>query len=407
MPIRYEAYTAEGEKLSGTLAVDEPAQAEAQLWNSNLVVTSLKRERPLRDELLGQLYHQLPTVFRPRATELVSFTRELAFLLNAGISLHQALALLHERLANPLLKEATETIGKDIQTGLSFSEAVAKHKQIFPPLYTRLLTVGEETGTPMQALNQLADYMERQASLNQKVVAALRYPSLVAVVGLGAGFFMVTVSLPSLTKLLTEFGGKLPPTTRLLIFLTSVIASYGKWALILLALLGAVGWLYSRTEAGARRRDRLMLRLPVVGRVVRLAAMFRFSSTLYTMLSAGLPLVESMELTSRTTGNTEVRDAILAARNDVLQGQSFSQALGHQPVFPQLIPQMVAVGEQSGTLNKNLATLATLFDQETDRSVTAITSMIEPAMILVAGGVVGFIAVGVASALYGSLSQIR
>ncbi|MBI2918427.1 MAG: type II secretion system F family protein [Chloroflexi bacterium] len=407
MAIRYVAYSQDGRRVEGSLPVDTPAQAEEMLWRSELTVVSLKEDRPALQQFRHQLYHQVPTLFKPKALELVSFTRELATLLHAGIPLYSALGIVQERSGNPLLREAIHDIVQRIQGGGSFSDAVARHPTIFPPLYARLATVGEETGRLELILLEIANYMEGQAILTRKVVSAIRYPAFVAVVAVGAGFILVTFSLPALTLLFKEYGANLPITTKILIAITDIASAYGKLMFASVILLTIGLWAYFRTARGAPTRDALVLKLPVFGRVARLAVLYRFTSGLHTMLNAGLPLVEALQLAERTSGNSQVQGALVKTREDIMSGRSLSQAVGRQPLFPRFFSQMIAVGEQSGTLSQNLDSLAKFFNQETDRAVTALTGMIEPAMILVIGGTVGFIAVAVMSSLYGIIGQIK
>ncbi len=407
MAIRYVAYSQDGRRVEGTLQVQTPAQAEEMLWRSELTIASLKVERPFLKDIKRQLYQQVPTVFRPKAMELVSFTRELATLLHAGIPLHQALGIVEERVSNPLLKEAVVQISQDIQAGGSFSQALAKHPTIFPSLYARLATVGEETGRLESVLQEIASYIESQAVLSRKVTSALRYPAFVGVVATGAGFVLVNFSLPALTQLFREYGANLPITAKILIAITELVGSYGKITMAALALLAIGLWLYFRSPRGAPTKDALVLRIPMFGRVVRLAMLYHFTSGLRTMLNAGLPLVEALQLAERTAGNSRVRAALAKTREDVLTGRSLSQAVSRQGIFPRFFSQMVAVGEQAGTLSQNLDSLAKFFNEETDRAVTSLTGMIEPTMILVIGGGVGFIAVAVMSSLYGIIGQIK
>ncbi len=407
MTIRYEAYTSDGQKVSGALPVDTEASAEELLWRSNLIVTSLKPERAPGTGVLHQIYRQLPTLFHPSVQELVGFTRELATLLNAGIALREALIALQDRITSPLFKDAVLQIIQEIETGGSLSQAIAKHPSIFPLIYSRLVTVGEETGALARAISQVADYLERQGVLAARVTNALRYPAFVMVAGIGAAFVLLTFALPALASMLKEFGGELPITAKILMGIADIAARFGLWALLGIAVVAVGLGLYFSTPPGARRRSSLMLQTPLVGKVIRLAAMFRFTSGLSIMLSSGLPLVESLELTARVIGDIIISEIVLQVRGDVMGGLSLSQALARQPLFPSIVRHLVVVGEKSGTLQDNLNTASKFIDQETDRTISSLTAMIEPTMIVVMGGGMGFIAVAFFSALYGTLGQIK
>ncbi|MBI2866269.1 MAG: type II secretion system F family protein [Chloroflexi bacterium] len=407
MAIRYVAYNSEGRRVSGVLPVETPAQAEEFLWRSELVVASLKPERSRIKQLRRQLYGQLPTFFRPKAMELVSFARELATLLQAGIPLNSGLQIVEERAGNLLLREAIGKVRLDIQAGNSLSQAMARHPGVFPTLYCRLVTVAEETGRLELVLHEVANYLESQATLTRKITSALRYPAMVGLVGIVAGYVLLTYSLPALGNLFQEFGSEMPLPAKILIGVTNFAQQWAKLGPLILIALAVGLWLYFRTPRGAATKDALVLRAPFIGRAVRLALLYRFTSSLYTMLSAGIPLAEALELSARTSGNLQLRQALVRTREDILGGNSFSQAVSRQMIFPSIFCQMVVVGERAGTLSQNLLSLSKFFDAETDRAITALTAMIEPTLILVIGGAVGFVAMAVMSTLYGVIGQIR
>ena len=278
---------------------------------------------------------------------------------------------------------------------------------MFPHIFPRLVTVGEETGNLHLALNQIADHVEKQAGLGEKVRKALGYPAFVALVGMVAGFFLLTYSLPAMMGIFKEFGAKLPITVRILMAVSDFMQAYGMLGMGAVTAVGVALFLYFRSPRGTPVWDRLVLRLPLAGRVVWLRNMFHFTSTVHTLLAAGLPLTDALEMTARATGNSRIRDAILHTRNGIIAGQSFSEALATDPIFPDLIRQMANVGEESGTLAENLATLSNFYEQETERAVSGLTDKIEPTLILLVGGVVGFIAVAIMSTIYGVMGQIK
>ncbi|MEK7849105.1 MAG: type II secretion system F family protein, partial [Chloroflexota bacterium] len=401
MAIRYVAYTKEGERVAGTLNADSAAAAEETLWRSDLIVVSLRQARQKSRAGPSRLARLLPTLYRPKVSDLVNFTRDLATLLESGIALHTSLRVIQDRVANPLFKEAVKQVSSDIEAGGSLSQAVAKQPNMFPAMYPRLVTVGEETGRLDIALRQISNHLEKQAATGQKLRRALGYPAFVGLLGIGAAFMMMTYTLPALMKLFQEYEAQLPLTTRLLMATTGIMDRYGIHIALAVAVTGVSLFLYFRSRQGAPRWDRLIFKFPMVGRVVWLANVFRFTSTLHTLLAAGLPLTEALDLTATAATNTKVQAAIVKLRQDVTAGQSLSQALAQQPIFPDMIHQMVTVGEESGSLTQNLATLSAFYEQEADRGVSGLTGMIEPVMLLMVGGLVGFIALSTMSALYG------
>lgn len=407
MAIRYVAYTKEGERVAGTLAVDSAAAAEETLWRSDLIVVSLRQTRQKGRAGPSRLAHLLPTLYRPKVSDLVNFTQDLATLLESGIALHTSLRMLQARVTNPLFKEAVKQVTGDIEAGGSLSQAVARQPSIFPAIYPRLVTVGEETGRLDIVLRQISNHLEKQAAIAQKVRKALGYPTFVALIGLGAGFLLVTFSLPAMVALFAEYKAELPLPTRILMGTSAVLRQHGLRMLLAAAVLGFAMVAYFRSRRGAPQWDRLLLKFPAVGRLVWMINMFRFTGTVHTFLGAGLPLTEALEMTTRAIGNSKVREALAQVRQDVIAGQSFSQALSGKPIFSTLIPQMVSAGEESGSLTKNLETLSSFYEREADRTVSTLTGMIEPAMILGVGGMVGFIAISVMSALYGIIGQVQ
>ncbi len=402
MAVRYIAYNSQGERISGRLEVESLETAEQLLWRSDLTVVSLKKERRL-----PSIQELMPTFFRPKPQELVSFTRDLATLLQSGIRLLPAIGVLLPRVRAALFKKALRQVEQDIRTGVSFSEACSKHTNIFPAIYSRLLTVGEETGRLELMLNQAADYMEKQAALASKLKRAMTYPALVSGVGLVAAIILVGWALPGMSGLFGEFGTEQPWSARVLLSLSVWGGNHG-WQLAVGIFAVVVGaFLYFRTRSGRRRLDYLSLKLPVVKNIVRSNSMSRFSDTMATLMAAGLPLTEVMDLMLRTAPNAPVYDAMLQVRTDLLTGEPLSQAISKQSLFPPLVPQMVAVGEESGTLEQNLGTLTRFYEKEADEAVSSLTRMFEPAIIIVVGLVIGFIAVTLISSMYGVMGEIE
>jgi type IV pilus assembly protein PilC len=249
--------------------------------------------------------------------------------------------------------------------------------------------------------------MEQQAAISAKASKAMRYPLMVMVLGLGSAVYMIGFTLPALTGLLTEFGGELPLAPRILMAIGDGARAYGLQAILLLASIGVAAWAYVRTEQGKEQRDRLVLRLPLMGPLLHTIAMFRFVSSLTAMVKSGLPLLEALRLTSRVVGNRTVARAIETVHNQVVQGVAFSRALKDQSVFPTFVTQLIAVGEQAGNLHQQLQTISDSLAQETQKRISSLTGVIEPAMTLMMGLVVGFMAIAVLSAVYGTLGQIR
>lgn len=406
MVINYIAYNPEGERLSGSVEANSTQAAEAILIRSNLTVVSLKKEFRF-PKLSLDLQKQLPTIFRPKAQELVGFSRELANLLDSGISLLPAIRLIHERIRGSLFKQALIQIAQDIEMGGSFSKACSKHPAIFPPMYIRLIAIGESTGRLGVMLQQAAIHIEKQLEMRKKVKKAIRYPAVVILIGIAAFAILVNVTLPALTGLLEEVGGELPLNARMLLATSNFLTSYGMYILAGIIAAIFIGWRYFRTASGKIRREKLQIRIPMVRGVSINSNVANFSRTLSTLLAAGIPLTEAIELTINATDSTIMRNALMEVREDLLTGQQLSTAISRQKVFPNVVSQMVSVGEQAGTLQQNLDTLSDLYEKSTNESVDSLTGFIQPMIVIIAGGMIGFIMITLMQSIYGAIGQMK
>ncbi len=402
MAINYVAYDENGNRVVGNLEVESPERAQEILWGSNLVVLSLKKQRKL-----PSLAELMPTLFGVKPLDLINFSRELASLLGSGIALLPALRVLHELTEKRALKDAIRSVMRDIEVGLPFSEACSKQSPVFPPLYTRLVQIGEETGELRKNLLEFVDHMERQRTLVGKIRKALTYPGMVLTVGLIGGSILVTVAVPAITKLLVEFQAEMPFTTRLLVSAGSFSQAYGKYVLLIAIVLTVLGWLYSRTKQGRKRWDSFVLKVPLIGRIVQQSQMAQLCSNLTTLLSAGLSTTEALRLSIGATDNSVFREGLSEVYRQVSTGSRLEAAFSSLRAFPRLFSQTVGIGEETGALRTNLAGLSNFYEQETDRVTARLTEMIEPTLIIVVGIVVGFVGVSIVSGIYSIMPQIK
>lgn len=403
MPYKYIAFTSAGELSEGVLDVESEQAAEEQLWRSDMTIMELKRQgKPL------SLEEALPSLYAVRKRDVIVFSRQLSTLLTSGIAALPAIRLLKEESTKKLFAKVLDQVLEDIQMGNSLSESFAKHKQIFPPIYVRLIEVGEQTGKLEDVLRRLADYMEKEEGLVRKVRSALIYPSVIIALSMVVALLFVNFVLPGMTGLFTEFKAELPLPTRILLGGSKFIQTNFLLIVLFLVALGAGGYWYKRTPQGKKQIDyALMTRIPFIKSVILKGSMARIASILAMLLAAGLPLTETMELLLRTAQNQALADALDKMRGDVLGGMAMSEALGRQPVFPAMLGQMVKVGEETGALAENLETLARFYEEETDRAVTAVTSMIEPVLIICIGGFIAFLAVSIVTPMYSIMKVIR
>ena len=402
MPYRYVAYTKTGERVQGTIDAASEGMAEEALWQSDYIIVSLKPVRPRPG--LAEL---MPTFFGVKTRDLIVFSRQLATLIESGITILSGLQMLEEQITNRALKTALMEVVGDIQEGESLSEALKKHPQVFPTIYIRMIDVGERMGNIEGVLRQLATYMEKREALTRRVRGAMAYPAFIILLAIGVVFIMMTFTLPGIMGLFGEFEAELPTATRILIAITNFITIHR--SRILAAAVSAVtlASLYTRTPIGRRQRDLLLLKIPVIGSINTQSNISRLCHTMSILLRAGLPIAEIMDLIVQTTGNVIFREALERVRTEMLQGHGLSRRMSQDKVFPTLLGQMVRVGEETGTLDSNLETLALFYEEEADRKISALTGMMEPALMLFVGGLVGFLAISVIMPMYSLMSTVR
>ena len=399
---RYVAFDQRGQRVEGRIEAADEAHAEETLWGQGLTVSRLAGAGQKKS--LATLF---PTFFGVKRRDLIVFSEQLATLLTSGIAILPALEMLSEQASNQAMRETLSDVVASLEQGQSFSAALAAHPLAFPDLYTRTITVGERTGNLEEVLRQLAAFLERQQDLSRKLRDALTYPAFVLGVAIFVVVMMLTVALPPMISLFESFDADLPWTTRAMMAASNFATSYGLYVFFgALALGGLMAW-WSTQPAGKRVRDRLVLYIPVIGSVVLQGQLARFAHTSAVLVQAGLPLSEVMELAVHTTGNVIVADALERARSALMAGQGLSGPLSEEPLFPSLLAQMVRVGEETGTLEENLATLASFYEEEVDRSTQALVSLAEPVLTIFIGGVVAFIALSMVLPMYSILSEIQ
>lgn len=402
MLFKYVAYNEAKEKITGMLEVPSEEAAELALWRSNLTVISLKKVHRL-----PSIYELFPTFFRVRTKDLIFFTQQLVALLDSGVPLFPSLKQLSSRVPNRRLRQVLNRVIRDIEAGARFSQTLSNYPSVFPELYYRLVSIGEESGNLPQMLHRIASYLAKQEELISRVRRALTYPAMVAFVGIAGIVILLLFALPSMSGLFELYGAHLPFSARVLIGLERVIKAYGIWILFGLAGLGLGSWQYTKTRSGAARWDRLVLRLPAIGRVVAETNLARITSTLAILLSAGISLAEALTLVEKVIQNFVFSQGLRLAYQGVIAGQSLSQALSASRAFPPLLVETIRTAEQTGTLPEALETQSKFYEQETDAAISTLASLIEPAVILLMAGGVGFIAAAVFTSIYSLIGQIK
>jgi type IV pilus assembly protein PilC len=360
-------------------------------------------EAPNRDEVMSQLRKQKLQVIKVdegtaekkkrsgaiKMRDIVIFTRQFSTMINAGLPLVQALSILSEQSENPALKDITKQVVYDVESGNTLADALRKHPKAFNELYVNMVSAGEAGGILDTILLRLAVFIEKNDALARKVKGAMIYPGVifsVAGVAISALLFFV---IPTFEKMFKEAGVPLPFPTQVVIGMSAFLQAYW-WALGLGGFIGSrVFKTWHATPAGTMAVDKLMLRLPVLGDVVRKSAVSRFTRTLGTLISSGVSILEGLEITAKTSGNRVIHDAIMESRASIAGGDTISAPLKKSAVFPPMVISMINVGEQTGGLDEMLTKIADFYDDEVDAAVGGLMAMMEPMMIVFLGIVVG------------------
>lgn len=389
----YTGFDRKGKNAKGSLEASSKRAALENLREQGVFVSTLEEQQ--KASVSSGRGWTLPRRSKLPITDLATTTRLLATLLQAGVPLDEALQSLVEQVEKPAQARLFTQVREEVRQGNSLHQALASQGRSFPDLYQRMVQVGENSGSLDKVLLRLADFLEEQAQLKSKTVAALAYPVLMALVGTGVLLFLVTFVVPKITRMLTDLGQALPLPTRLLIGTSDLLASYG-WVVIGLLVVGVVLFQrYRATAAGRLRIDTWSLKLPLFGRMQREIATARFSRTLGTLLHSGVPLLNALEISRGLLSNRLMQQTIEKTTAAVREGASLAEPLKRSAVFPPLLAQMTAVGERSGNLEEMLIKVADSQERQVEITLAGLLSMLEPLMILAMGGIIGFIVLAV------------
>jgi type IV pilus assembly protein PilC len=372
-----------GELLSGEYQAENKEDLVSHLRKRKIIITSM------REKAKGNWALKMPGMDRVSVKDMGVFTRQFATMINAGLPMVQCLDILAQQTEKEFFRTSLARVMADVEGGSTLAESMARHPKVFTTLYVNMVEAGEAGGILDVILVRLATFLEKLDILQRKVKSALTYPSVVAFVAIAATCFMLIFIIPTFARMFTDFGGQLPTPTRIVMGLSDFLRGY--WWVIIASITGFVIALqrYYKTESGRLNIDRLLLKIPVLGTVIRKGAVARFTRTLGTLISSGVPILSGLEITARTAGNRVVENAVIATRESISQGNTIAEPLRASGVFPPMVTQMIAVGEQTGALDEMLEKIATFYDSEVDTAVDALTAIIEPVMIVVMGTVVG------------------
>ena len=324
--------------------------------------------------------------------DIAILTRQLATLLGAGVALVEALAAMVDQVEKEQLKRIVSDVKQRVNEGKSLGDSLQAHSKVFGNLYVNMIRAGEQSGALDSVLVRLAEFTEGQARLRQKIIGTMIYPAIMMVIGGGVLIMLMTVVVPKVTKIFDDMKVNLPWTTQLLIFSSNALQNY--WFLFIPSIIGAiVAFVYWKgSVAGKPVWDRLVLKLPVFGPLVRMLSVARFARTLATLLKSGVPLLNAMDIVKNVITNTVMSDVIDKARDSIREGESISNPLKRSGEFPPLVYHMISIGERSGQLEDMLINVAESYESQVNVRVTALTSLLEPMMIVLMGAVIGFVA---------------
>ncbi len=401
---RYSARDASGRVVAGAIDAETEVLVLGKLQEMGFFVTNLERQgggaMSLRRLDLGKLR-------KVGMRELTVFTRQFATMVNAGLSMVRTLNILEQQTESAKLKTIVGDVRKHVEEGMTLSDALGQHPDTFSALTINMVRAGEIGGVLDDVLNRLAIFYEKDLSLRQKVRAAMTYPAAIFTFALGVIFFLVFFILPQFIGFFEGLDLQLPLPTRVLIFVTHALTGY--WYVFLGGLLVSFWGLrvYIGTERGRFRWDRYKLRVPVFGPLLRKVTISRFTRTLGTLITSGVPIMQALEVVSKAVENKIVAQAIDSVRSSIREGESIALPLQNSGLFPPMVVQMTAVGEETGTLDGMLQKVADFYDAEVESTLTQLTSILEPLLIMFLGFVVGFIVLSFYMPLYQLITGIH
>jgi len=402
MKYRYRSRNQAGLEQEGVVEASTLANAAAILQQHNLVVISLAPERE------AGIFSGLSRIWEGiSAKEFVMFSRQLAVMVEAKVPLLSAFKSIAEQTENPFFARILSSVLADIDEGKSLAECLRKHPRVFSELYVNMIQSGEVSGSLQKSLENLADNIEKNYTLTQKVKGVLYYPTFILTAFFIVAFIMITFVIPKLMGMIRETKAVLPITTRILIWSGDFMQQW--WWLVLLAIiLGAIGVIYYiRTDEGKKEFDVIQLKIPLIGKVLRYLYLARFSENLSTLVKSGLPIVNALQIAGRVIGNTVYERDIMEAAEKVKSGGMVSEALRAKETFPPMLIQMMKVGEETGKLDSVLTTMSRFYNRESDQMVSNLSSVIEPVLIVILGIGVGVLVFSIIIPIYNIATSIR
>ncbi|HAJ32247.1 MAG TPA: hypothetical protein DCK79_02590 [Candidatus Atribacteria bacterium] len=398
----YKVRDRTGKIFTGNMEGETKAAIVSRLQEMDYFITSINEKRK------GFALSKEITLFKKiKLRDLTIFYRQFATMVNAGLTLVNSLDILIEQVENKALSEAIKLVKSDVEAGSTLADALAKQPQIFSELYISMVRAGEIGGVLDEILNKIADLMEKEFALKQKIKSAMSYPSFVAGAAVIMVIFMLAFILPQFVGVFKQFGGELPALTQFFVTLTYLFNKYWYIFFAVFAALVAAFLAYIKTPNGKLNFDKFKLNVPIFGEINRKGAVARFTRILGTLIKSGVPILEALQVSSNAIGNLVVSSAVLSAKTKIKEGQSISGPLAASGVFPPMVTQMIMVGEESGELEEMLVNVAKFYDEEVDRSVEKLTAIIEPLLMAFIALTVGVMIIAMYLPIFGMVNLIQ
>ena len=392
----YTARDARGDLKTATIDAPNRDDVMAQLRRMRMNVVKVEESGKTPKKRLGGI----------KMRDVVIFTRQFSTMINSGLPLVQALDILAKQSENPALSAVTREVVFDVESGNTVADALKKHPKAFSDLYVNMVAAGEAGGILDTILMRLAVFMEKNDALVRKVKGAMIYPGVISTVAAGAITILLIFVIPTFQRMFASAGIDLPLPTRIVIMMSGFLQHY--WYVLILGAAAAFYGLrkYNQTPGGKLQIDKLMLKMPILGDVLRKSAVSRFTRTLGTLISSGVSILDGLEITAKTSGNRVIQDAIMQSRASIAGGDTISAPLAKSNVFPPMVISMIAVGEQTGGLDEMLSKIADFYDEEVDAAVAGLLALMEPVMIVFLGGVVGGMIVAMYLPIFGMIGAV-
>jgi len=397
---QWSGKTTKGVIESGEITAATKDEVIAQLRKRNITATVVI-EKPKKVSKFG-------FGGKVKDKDIVVFTRQFATMIDAGLPLVQALEILSTQVENKSFGKVLAQVKIDVESGSTYADALKKHPRVFSELYANMVAAGEAGGILDTILNRLAAYIEKAMKLKKKVKGAMVYPAVVSSIAVMVIAVIMIFVVPTFSKMFTTLGGTLPLPTRLVMNLSNFIAGIGG-LLVAGAIVAIVVFIvrFRRTEKGQHITDKILLRLPIFGILINKVAVAKFTRTLGTLVSSGVPILDGLEITAKTSGNKVIEYAIMEVRKGVMGGKTLAEPITKAKVFPPMVTHMIAVGESTGALDAMLGKIADFYDDEVDASVSNLTAMMEPMLMVFLGGAVGFIVVAMYLPIFKLITLIK